>query len=220
MQPQPVGDNQNHDHNNMESTSLKRPAAALIHVADDDGDIGISRAVSPDAGPSSLTGGQYSGPTSSYTFLRKAWKRFSHDENGLSRAAPSEPISSADVSIFAFGDRVPPEVKVDDFCLPDRTTTTSLMDQYFDLAMPTYRFFHQQTILQWLEDFYRQEQVGADQEIISPVRQVRPTPRRRRSRTDVSRSIGSGAHDTGYILGLQYHEPRSPDAQHSWRCVA
>ncbi|CZT24745.1 uncharacterized protein RCC_10473 [Ramularia collo-cygni] len=170
VRPQSVGDN-------PVSPGAVTPSINYIQRVDDnDTTAGASRAVSPEAAGSALTTGQYSGPTSSYTFLRRAWKRFSHDAGGTidtSKGVPTEqPVPSTNVSIFAFGDRFAPQVDVRDFHLPERTVGVNLVDQYFDLAMPTYRFFHRQTVLQWLDAYYRQEEAEADGEHLLPARQA------------------------------------------------
>lgn len=77
--------------------------------------------------------------------------------------------------MFQFGDRLAPDVDIEGFRLPERAYGFNLVDQYFDLAMPTNRFFHQQTVTQWLEAYYQQEEVATDREILSPTRQVRRT---------------------------------------------
>lgn len=160
----------------MESARHVRSNSTLLPV-DEESNTRLSRAVSPDAGGSAFTGGQYSGPTSSYTFLRRAWKRFSHNDDnvkGLSQSVHDETIPADHVSIFKFGDRLAPQLDVEDFRLPERETGASLVNQYFDLAMPTYRFFHQPTVLQWLEAYYQQEEAETGYEVLTPVHQVSP----------------------------------------------
>lgn len=171
MQPQAEDDDRKLS-SEMDPASHSRPGTLLNSVVVDESHTRLSRAMSPDAAGSAFTGGQYSGPTSSYTFLRRAWKRFSHQdaiEKGLSQDAQGE---TDHVSIFKFGDRLAPQSDVEEFRLPERRIGISLVNQYFDLAMPTYRFFHQQTVLQWLEAYYQQEESEANLVLLIPVRQV------------------------------------------------
>lgn len=178
MQPQPVGDIRSNN-SNLDSTSLSGVESSLNPITGDEGNIRPSRGVSPEPGGSAITGGQYSGPTSSYTFLRRAWKRFSHGDRqatGLANGVTDDSASTEDTSIFAFGDRSAPQVDVEAFRLPDRATGTRLLSQYFELAMPTYRFFHQQTVEEWLETYYQQEDAGNNQKTLTPVRQVSTCP--------------------------------------------
>lgn len=129
-----------------------------------------SRAASPEGGSTNL--GQYLGPTSPYSFLRRAWKRFEHDGAKLLsvNAAPDD-VAPSD-SIFSYGDRQAPQVEQDDHSrLPDSATTSLLLSQYFDLAMPTYRFLHKPTIVQWLSA-YHQVEAGVQGAALLPIRQA------------------------------------------------
>lgn len=130
-----------------------------------------SRAASPEGG--SLFAGQYLGPTSPYSFLRRAWKRFEQDDTKATLTG-AEDLHPTD-SIFTYGDRNVPQSnqRVEDFRLPDRSATALLVSQYFDFAMPTYRFLHKYTVLQWLEEYHRQESSDADsQGSLLPVQQA------------------------------------------------
>lgn len=174
VQPLVTGDIHSHG-SDKRPVSHPSSRAILNPVVDDDSHTRLSRAVSPDAGGSAFTAGQYSGPTSSYTFLRRAWKRFRRNDSngqGLSQDAHVENSPSDQVSPFNFGDRLAQQSDTEDYRLPERSTAISLVHQYFDLAMPTHRFFHQQTVLLWLDAYYRQEDAEADQEVLIPVRQV------------------------------------------------
>lgn len=119
-----------------------------------------SRAGSPEGGSTTFAG-QYLGPTSPYTFLRRAWKRFEKDglHSNLAGNSAEEPDQSE--PIWAFGDRQVSPMEPDGFQLSNRHMTSMLLSQYFDLAMPTYRFLHKQTVARWLEGFHEvQEQVN------------------------------------------------------------
>lgn len=109
----------------------------------------VSRAASPEGDPAALEG-RYSGHASAYSFLRRAWRRFGinvnqESENELNQAVP----------IFQYGDKQLPKT-VGSFTLPDQQITSELLSMYFDFAMPTYRFIHQQTVTGWLEIYHFQ----------------------------------------------------------------
>ncbi|KAF2768678.1 hypothetical protein EJ03DRAFT_352038 [Teratosphaeria nubilosa] len=94
----------------------------------------------------------YAGPSSAYSFLRRAWDRFgqtSTTEPDLS-ATGTDGGGPIKVSVFAFGDREMPKVVAGELKLPSRVETTHLLRIYFELAMPTYRFLHRPTVEQWL----------------------------------------------------------------------
>lgn len=113
-----------------------------------------SRAASPEGG--STFAGQYLGPTSPWSFLRRAWKRFEEDGTNINTAPSEEPAQSG--AIFTYGDRQAAHVRLDKCHLPSRQTTSMLLQHYFDLAMPTYRFLHRATVSQWLEAFHEAEE--------------------------------------------------------------
>lgn len=102
-----------------------------------------SRAVSPEVDISPT--GHYLGPTSPFSFLRRASRRFGH--LGTPRADKQD--SELDVSIFSYGDRRLPDLSITGIRLPDRAKASALMNRYFEFAAPTYRFLHEPTIRDW-----------------------------------------------------------------------
>ena len=112
---------------------------------------------------------QYLGP-SPWSFLRRAWKRFEEDGTNVSSVRAEEPSSSG--SIFAYGDRSAPPVDLSNPNLPPRDTTSKLMQDYFDMAMPTYRFLHRGTVMQWLEAFHEAEEQARHHTQRSPAREA------------------------------------------------
>lgn len=96
------------------------------------------RDASPD-GEMTTFAGQYLGPASPYAFLRRAWKRFGGGGNAERETQKGIDPGQAG-SIFSFGDRqVVSQPSTQDFRLPDRATTTKLLNKYFDQTMATYR---------------------------------------------------------------------------------
>ncbi|KXT06171.1 hypothetical protein AC578_1419 [Pseudocercospora eumusae] len=173
VQPQPSA---HHDNSSTKLPIIPRqiaPEVRLEPVGLNNGaesNARTSRAASPEGGSTNL--GQYLGPTSPYTFLRRAWKRFEEDgAKLLSVNAAQDDVAQSD-SVFSYGDRQAPQVEQDDhFRLPDVATTSLLLAQYFDLAMPTYRFLHQPTIAQWLAT-YHQVEAGVQGATLLPIRQA------------------------------------------------
>lgn len=108
-------------------------------------------------GGGNVFAGQDLGP-SPWSFLRRAWKRFEEDGTKVNCIHPEEPSPVG--SIFTHGDRQPPPVDRSAFRLPPRDITSTLVQHYFNLAMPTYRFLHQGTVLVWLESFHEAEEQG------------------------------------------------------------
>lgn len=87
--------------------------------------------------------GQYVGPSSGVAFLLRAQRRL-HEVVTL----------SPNSSIFTFGDSPLPEYDPSFFVLPSREDAANLVTRYFDFAFPTHRFLHQQTVEQYLQQFY------------------------------------------------------------------
>lgn len=127
-----------------------------------------SRAGSPE-GETATLAGQYSGPTSAYSFLRRAWRRF-----GLNVKQEEEKESGQAVNIFSYGDKQPPRSGdgANNFTLPDRQTTAEMFSLYFDFAMPTYRFLHQPTAYAWLQSYHDQYDAHVGRISILPARQA------------------------------------------------
>ena len=85
--------------------------------------------------------GQYLGPSSPYSFLRRAWKRFGTQEERHigSDDATDQATRSGTGSIFQYGDR---RLSAHDRegCSSTRTyNIRTVMSRYFELASPTYR---------------------------------------------------------------------------------
>ncbi|KAI7286475.1 hypothetical protein KC345_g1151 [Hortaea werneckii] len=104
-----------------------------------------SRAVSPEADV--LATGHYLGPTSPFSFLRRASRRFGH----LGTPHADEQDSEVDVSIFSYGDRRLPDLSTTAVRLPEQAEASALIKRYFEFAAPTYRFLHEPTIRHWYD---------------------------------------------------------------------
>ena len=87
--------------------------------------------------------GHYIGPSSGLSFLLRIQKR-------LHRSISS----SANSSIFTFGDAPLPDVDSSFFVLPPISESRALVVRYFDFVAPTHRFLHRSTVESWLSDLY------------------------------------------------------------------
>lgn len=92
----------------------------------------------------------YIGPTSGLAFLSRSQRRFQQD---FIESRSSNVEQSSQTSIFSYGDGWIPD-RGPDFNFPGRNETKYLLQQYFDFAMPTYRFLHRDTAETWLENIH------------------------------------------------------------------
>ncbi|PLB52341.1 hypothetical protein P170DRAFT_507151 [Aspergillus steynii IBT 23096] len=98
--------------------------------------------------------GQYWGPTSAHSFLGRVVQDL--DTNSSRSVAQNrDQVQSSNVSIFSFGDRIVPEVRLADFRWPSRVVADRLVFRYFEFAAPTYRILHQPTVEDLLDRLYR-----------------------------------------------------------------
>lgn len=88
---------------------------------------------------------QYWGPTSAHSFLGRAVRDLPTTTSNVIASREDRSRASA-TSIFLYGDRVAPEVQLEDFKWPDRATADGLIRRYFEFAAPTYRILHQPTV--------------------------------------------------------------------------
>lgn len=98
--------------------------------------------------------GQVLDPTSSVTFLHRAWRRLSRQQNAASDtpAAPADHTSHQQPWMLA-GDKPLPQCyphEPDRIALPRREKTQELLSLYFDVCIATYRVLHRETTRSWL----------------------------------------------------------------------
>lgn len=92
--------------------------------------------------------GQYFDTTSGLTFLHRAYKKLSTQNNDI---APHIPNASAeDQRLVTVGDR-PFKIGTEALNIPVREDALQLMRFYFDTCVVTYRIFHRQTVFGWLK---------------------------------------------------------------------
>ena len=123
-----------------------------------------SRAASP-SGEGIAQPGHYLGPTSTFSFLRRAGRRF-----GRIAGESKEADDKQDGSIFANGDIVFPAEDERLIEFPSEATIRLLVRRYFDFAVPSHRFFHQQTIESWVSSL--SEIQDARDRTLRPVREA------------------------------------------------
>ena len=106
----------------------------------------ISRA-SPDLDVAEIEG-QYFDTTSGLTFLHRAYKKLSTQKDDIVSHAPS--VAEKRQPLMTVGDRTF-KGSAESLRLPDRDATVELIKFYFDECVVTYRIFHRQTVMSWLE---------------------------------------------------------------------
>ncbi|GAB1735388.1 hypothetical protein NU219Hw_g3022t1 [Hortaea werneckii] len=125
-----------------------------------------SRAVSPEVDVSPT--GHYLGPTSPFSFLRRASRRFGH----LGTPRADEQDSELDVSIFSYGDRRLPDFSTTGIRFPDRAKASALMNRYFEFAAPTYRFLHEPTIRDWYDRASTTQKNPSQPHMLAPIQRA------------------------------------------------
>lgn len=91
--------------------------------------------------------GHYLGPTSTFSFLRRAGRRF-----GRVAGESRDNREKQDVSIFENGDiefQAEDELETN---FQDQRIISSLVKRYFDFAVPSHRFFHEQSVDHWVQE--------------------------------------------------------------------
>ncbi|KAK7428065.1 hypothetical protein QQZ08_005497 [Neonectria magnoliae] len=103
---------------------------------------------SPELGMAEIQG-QVFDPTSGLSFLHRAWKRLSAQNNNQ---APDVGKSSAEnQSLYMAGDKPLPDIDSDvPIPLPSPSDGRNLLGLYFDVCVATYRIFHRPTLEAWL----------------------------------------------------------------------
>ncbi|KAI7551411.1 hypothetical protein KC331_g2569 [Hortaea werneckii] len=125
-----------------------------------------SRAVSPEVDVTPA--GHYLGPTSPFSFLRRASRRFGRLGTPLADKQDSE----LDVSIFSYGDRRLPDLSTTGIRLPEQAKASALMNRYFEFAAPTYRFLHEPTIRDWYDRVSTKERNPSQPHMLAPIQRA------------------------------------------------
>ena len=107
--------------------------------------------------------GDYIGPTSGIAFLHRVQRRFQQDFAGVPSSNFDGQLPSPS-SVFSFGDGWTRHYSTAEFLFPSRNDAKILVDRYFDFAMPTYRFLHQQTVEGWLDQICDKNENGTAEE--------------------------------------------------------
>jgi hypothetical protein len=89
--------------------------------------------------------GQYSDPTSALSFLHRAWRRISNDENSQVVVGHS---TEDDQRLPSAGDK-PFRSSTQQVQLPSLSRAQKLLELYFDVCIATYRMLHRPTVEEW-----------------------------------------------------------------------
>ncbi|CAH0045129.1 unnamed protein product [Clonostachys solani] len=134
-----------------EGSPLAPPSEEELVVSQIDPPLRVSTApsrASPELGMAEIEG-QILDPTSSPTFLHRAWKKLLSQgteswSDNAKRAAESQPLTMA-------GDSPLPEAdEATRLQLPSPSESRMLLDLYFDVCIATYRFLHRPAVERWL----------------------------------------------------------------------
>lgn len=104
--------------------------------------------------------GQYLGPSSAQSFLGKALRHVDGD-------SVQGPVTSGEANVetetltLSFGDAKVKQSDIAQFAWPDYRIATRLLEQFFEFASPTYRYMHEPTQKDWLEQIYNKTDVPA-----------------------------------------------------------
>ncbi|KIW75348.1 hypothetical protein Z517_10089 [Fonsecaea pedrosoi CBS 271.37] len=104
--------------------------------------------------PSTNIGGQYHGPSSPITFLERAWKRIRENHaSSISKTLEKE-ISAEEPLLVTDGN----EMRLADerFRMPSKSRTYNLVERYFEIATPFFRFLHKGTVTNLVNTLYQQ----------------------------------------------------------------
>jgi hypothetical protein len=93
--------------------------------------------------------GHYVGSSSGAAFFLRARRRL-----GQTMKSSGNPNNVS--SIFTFGDAPFPEFDAASFILPPYEEALSLLDRYFNFAMPTYHFLDRERCENWLSHLYKE----------------------------------------------------------------
>jgi hypothetical protein len=132
--------------------SAHRPCS---NTTDDAADPGSDR-LTPELGEA--INGQYLGPSSAQSFLGKALRRIDPDplQNSVTRR---EIHVETETSTLSFGDAKVRQPEISQFAWPGYNIATRLLEQFFEFASPTYRYMHEPTQKDWLEQIYNKTDV-------------------------------------------------------------
>lgn len=111
---------------------------------------------SPDLGVAEIEG-QYFDTTSGLTFLHRAYKKLSTQNDDIAPHIPN--ASEEDQRLVTVGDR-PFKVGTEALIIPGREGALELMRFYFDTCVVTYRIFHRQTVFWWLKRLISNSEEG------------------------------------------------------------
>ncbi|CRK23530.1 hypothetical protein BN1723_013015 [Verticillium longisporum] len=116
-------------------------------VRNGDGNVSTSRA-SPELESAEIEG-QYLDPTSSLTFLHRAWKRLSSQKDTAGIAPQVSNNAEYHQSMISAGDKPFAVHAGDMLVIPGHATAMEMLQYYFDVCVVTYRCLHQGYVTRW-----------------------------------------------------------------------
>ncbi|KAI8933192.1 hypothetical protein NX059_009830 [Plenodomus lindquistii] len=130
-----------------QSESILSRLSDLVTIAPRPKNPEIDQEVPSRASPGLEVAGQYSDPTSGLSFLHRAWRRISSDENV--QIPNGHPGSAADHQLLpCAGDK--PFEDSGNVRLPTIDRAHELLTHYFDVCIATFRLLHRPTVQAWL----------------------------------------------------------------------
>ncbi|KAH8712029.1 fungal-specific transcription factor domain-containing protein [Phaeosphaeriaceae sp. PMI808] len=124
-----------------------RPTELVEHIQD----------VPSRGSPGLEVAGQYSDPTSGLSFLHRAWRRISNNENSQVMAGQLG-SSEDDQLLTCAGDK--PFQKSGSIQMPSLSQGRNLLDLYFDVCIATYRILHRPSVEVWCDTVLTNAQSG------------------------------------------------------------
>ncbi|KAK9459523.1 fungal-specific transcription factor domain-containing protein [Lipomyces oligophaga] len=97
--------------------------------------------------------GQYVGSSSGVSFVMRVLRRLDDIH-----------VITPNSSILTFGDPYMPKVESSYFILPPKSEAIDMVNFYFGFAMPTHRFLHQPSVMEWVDDLYESYNVAEHKE--------------------------------------------------------
>ena len=101
--------------------------------------------------------GPYLGSASGIAFFNRALQRLRRDQDNAYFETSLAKASEAS-SVFGFGDKTFPYYSEEMLTLPSWQDAVDMVNKWFDLVSPTYRFLHRGTVSRWLSDMYQYDE--------------------------------------------------------------
>ncbi|KAJ5495714.1 hypothetical protein N7539_000830 [Penicillium diatomitis] len=141
------------------SKEISKQRCAKINVGNLQDHGNVSRKESPQDSPepgSTDLEGNYIGPASGISFIKRVWARLRRDEISQNGIQVKDNLQST-ASPFTSGDKPYPGHSEATFSLPPFAVAMELITVYFDFSMVTYRFLHYRRVKEWAQQLYAEQ---------------------------------------------------------------